>query len=121
MYNMRPGKMQSTAMLEKLVGVRLDEKSLSELDKAAARLGHDRSEALREAIGLYLEKALGMEVIYIRNIAKAKAKEEIRDYINKKGRAWLGDIADELRIDYELVARCVEELEREKAVEEVKK
>ena len=112
--------MQAT-VLEKLVGVRLDEKSLSDLDKAAARLGHDRSEALREAIDLYLEKALGMEVIYIRDISKSKAKEEIRDYINKKGRAWVGDIADELRIDYELVAACINELEKEKAVEEVKK
>jgi hypothetical protein len=39
--------------------------------------------------------------------------------LKSKERAWTGDIADELRLDYELVMKCIEELEAEDLAEEI--
>jgi hypothetical protein len=105
--------------MEKMIGARLDKQTLELFDGARSRLGHSISEAIREAIGLYVEHAKGVELIKIRSVPKEKAKLEIREYLKSKERAWTGDIADELRLDYELVMKCIEELEAEGLAEEI--
>jgi len=105
--------------MEKLIGSRIDDTTLHELDSAASKMGHSRSDALREAIKLYIEYAKGTEVIVIRDVPKKQAKGEIREYLRGKGRAWTGDIADDLRLDYELVLECLDELMAEERVEEI--
>lgn len=102
--------------MEHLIGARVDDETMYVFDSAARKVGLSRSEALREAIDLFINHAKGMKVIEMRDVSKSKAKKEIRTYLKERGSAWTGEISDELRIDFELVSKCVDELIEEKKI-----
>ena len=49
------------------------------------------------------EKLEAIEICELRNIPKKKAEEEIIGYSKKNGRCYPSDIADALKLDFDLV------------------
>ena len=82
----------------------------NELDVIVSKLKVSKAEAMREAIRHYAEYVRGLEVVKYRKITKRRAKAEIQKYLKKKEVAYASDIADDLRIDYELVVESLREL-----------
>lgn len=108
-----------SVMREKLVPVRLSEKTVRRLDRIAGKFGYrSRSDLIREALRHYTREVEAGEVIKLRAPPRGQAKREIRNYLKSKRSAWLDEIADDLRLDFQLVVELVEELEREGLVGE---
>jgi Arc/MetJ-type ribon-helix-helix transcriptional regulator len=104
---------------KKMIPVRLPEDLVERLDSMVARFGYSsRSDLIREAIQYYVREVESERIVRLRNISKARAKREVREYLKKRGKAWLDEIADELKIDFPLVVEVVEELEKEKLIAE---
>jgi len=59
------------------------------------------------------------QVIKLREISREEAKNEIRDYLKSRDKAWLDEIADDLRLDFAFVVDIIEELEKDGFVKEV--
>ncbi len=68
------------------------------------------SEFIRDAVR---EKLEDIEVMDLRDISHKEAKKEILNYIKSKGRAWTSEIADDLRLDLEIVVKVLNELSNE--------
>lgn len=68
------------------------------------------SEFIRDAVR---EKLEDIEVMDLRDISYKEAKKEILNYIKSKGRAWTSEIADDLRLDLEIVVKVLNELSNE--------
>jgi predicted ArsR family transcriptional regulator len=60
-----------------------------------------------------------IKVIKIRDISREEAKSEIRNYLKSRDKAWLDEIADNLRLDFAFVVEIIEELEKEGFVKEI--
>lgn len=106
-------------MKEKLVPVRLSEKTVEKLDQIVGKFGYrSRSDLIREALQHYTREVEAGEVIKLRAPPRKQAKREIRSYLKSRKSAWLDEIADELRLDFSLVVELVDELEREGLVGE---
>ncbi len=71
------------------------------------------SEFIRDAVR---EKLEDIEVIDLRDISYKQAKKEILDYIKSKGRAWTSEIADDLRLDLQVVINALKELSDEEKI-----
>ncbi|MFQ6056415.1 MAG: hypothetical protein ACE5KT_04610 [Methanosarcinales archaeon] len=72
------------------------------------------SDFLRDAVR---EKLDGIEIIELRDVDRETAKKEILDYYKKNERAYPSDVADDLRLDWDLVWEITEELEKEGQLE----
>jgi hypothetical protein len=55
-----------------------------------------------------------LEVVRIRDLPKAQARNEILEFLEKNDRAWVSGIADALRLDLSIVNSILEELWGEK-------
>ena len=105
---------------EVFLPVRIEREMLRELTQLGEKHGYkSRSELVREAIEDKITQLRGEEIVKIRKIPKSKAKKEILAYIRNKDRVYASDIAFDLRLDLGLVFGVVDELFKEKKVEEV--
>jgi metal-responsive CopG/Arc/MetJ family transcriptional regulator len=104
---------------EVFLPVRIEREMLKELTQLGEKHGYkSRSELVREAIGDKITQLRGEEIVKIRKISKSKAKKEILAYIRNKDRVYASDIAFDLRLDFGFVFEIIDELFKEKKVEE---
>ena len=68
------------------------------------------SEFIRDSVR---EKLEDIEVMDLRDVSYKEARKEILNYIKSKGRAWTSEIADDLRLDLEIVVKVLNELSNE--------
>ena len=54
-----------------------------------------------------------VKIIKIRDIPREEAKSEIRDYLKSRDKAWLDEIAEDLRLDFTLAVGIIEEWKKE--------
>lgn len=73
------------------------------LELISSRLGVSKAVAIREAIKTYAERVRGLKVVELREVSGKQAEKEVLVYLRKRGKAYTSEIADELRIDVELV------------------
>jgi len=94
-----------------VAGVRLTPRENKEIEKLVKMgLFVSPSEFIRLAVR---EKLESIKVIEIRKVSREKAKKEIIEYLKKKGKAYASDVADDLRLDLDLVFSIFDELEKE--------
>lgn len=105
----------------KMIPVKLSRGFVDRIDKIVDRSGYrSRSEFIRDALLHYTKEVEAEKVIRIRNISRKQAKREIREYLKTKEKAWMDEIADDLRLDFRLVAELIDELEKGRLVGEAK-
>ncbi len=109
------------AMKRATIPISLPIGEVKKIDDMRAKLGYrSRNEVIRESIRRFIEEVGEMRIIKLRDVPRERAKREILDYLRKKNVAYPSDIADELRLDYELVADIIRELWEGKEVEDIK-
>ena len=102
--------------MSQAAGTRLAEKTEQEIEKLVSQGFYmSRSEFIRDAVR---EKLTSFRVIQLREgVGSEQAKREILDYVREKGKAWTSEIADDLRLDLDLVRHVLDELQREGELE----
>jgi len=80
-------------------------------------MGLSKAEVIREAIDFYHNYVMGLKVIELREIPRKQAEKEILQYLKEKGKAWTSDIADDLRLDVDLVNSIMNDLVKRGMVE----
>jgi hypothetical protein len=66
------------------------------------------------------EKLAAIKVIECRDVDYETAKVEIAGYFQMKGEAYASDASTDLQLDYELVCKIMDDLEKEGKMEPVK-
>lgn len=113
---------QPTKISEKfnIIPIKLSENQVKKIDRIVDIFGYNSiTDFIREAINHYVKEVEVLKVIKIREIPREQAKKEIREYLKDQGRAWMDEIADNLKLDFPLVVELIEELEKEGFVAEV--
>jgi hypothetical protein len=100
------------------LNVILDSRNFSELvqeNRALLAEIRNLTRALSELISALKGKdeVAGGEVVILREIPRDQAKKEIVELFNKSGTLYFSDIAENLRLDLELVVQLCEELKKE--------
>lgn len=72
------------------------------------------SDFIREAVR---EKLAAIKVIECRDVDYETAKKEIAGYFQMKGEAYASDASTDLQLDYELVCKIMDDLEKEGQLE----
>ena len=106
-HNSKPGDNMSQA-----AGTRLPDKTEQQIDKLVRQGFYmSRSEFIRDAVR---EKLASVRVIQLReDVNFQQAKREVLEYVKTKGTVWTSEIANDLRLDLEVVAQALQDLERE--------
>lgn len=111
---------QAQTQKSRMIPIRLSDDRVNKIDGIVDTFGYkSRTDFIREAIEHYVKEVETVKVVKIRNIPKEQAKKEIRDYLRNREKAWMDEIADDLRLDFPFVVEMIEELERENFVKEV--
>ncbi|MDI6826273.1 MAG: ribbon-helix-helix protein, CopG family [Candidatus Aenigmarchaeota archaeon] len=87
------------------------------IEKICEKMGLNKAEVIREAIDFYHNYVMGLKVIELREISREQAEREILQYLKEKGKAWTSDIADDLRLDIDLVNKIMNDLVKKGMVE----
>lgn len=99
--------------------IRIESERVREIDNIARRFGYrSRSDLIREAIDDKLAQLRGAKILQVRNLSRARAKREILEYIRGKDLVYASDVAEALRLDLRLTFDVVDELFRERKIEE---
>lgn len=94
-----------------LVSARLSPKEVEEIEKLVEEGFYmNVADLVRMAVR---EKLEAIKVIDVRDVEKEKAKKEIIGYLKENQKAYPSDIADALRLDFDLVIEIVKELVKE--------
>ena len=102
---------------EQIIPIRFNKDEIGKIDKLLQKSGaKSRSEFIREAVRHYLDSVGEMKVITIRKISKEQAKKEILEFLKERKEADTFDIANELRLDINVVIRSLRELWEERRV-----
>ncbi|MBE0516848.1 MAG: ribbon-helix-helix protein, CopG family [Methanophagales archaeon] len=111
---------QTQTSKARMIPIRLPEVQVNKIDEIVDTFGYkSRTDFIREAIEHYVKEVELVKVIKIRAISREEAKSEIREYLKSRDKAWLDEIADDLRLDFAFVVEIIEELEREGFVKDV--
>ena len=104
--------MQKVTEKETIVPVRFPKQELQKIDEAAKRVGaKSRSAFIRQAAEKYVEEVGGLKVIEIREKVDIKdVRSEILAYLKEHKEAETFDIANDLRLDLELIVKVLKEL-----------
>jgi predicted DNA-binding protein len=104
--------MQKTIEKEAIVPVRFSKSEIEKIDKAVERLGaKSRSSFIREATEKYVQEVGGLKVVEIREkVSLQDAEAEILAYLRERKEAETYDIANDLRLDLDLVVKALKEL-----------
>lgn len=97
------------------IATRLSPKELEEIERLV-KMGFymNTADFVRQSVR---EKLESVEVIELRDVSKKKAKEEIIDYMRKHPKCYPSEIADALRVDFDIVLSVVKALIKEGRVQ----
>lgn len=102
-------------MTTQMMGVRLTEREEEEINRLVkAGMYVSVSEFIRDSV----RKNIAMlKAIEFRDVSKATARKEILEYMGKHKEAYASDVAEELRLDFDLVFTVMKELGGEGVIE----
>ncbi len=101
----------------KVVGAKLTKNEIGQINKlVAAGLYLNPSDFIREAVR---EKLAAIKVIEYRDLDYESAKKEVAGYFQMKGEAYASDASTDLQLDYVLVCKIMDDLEKEGRMETV--
>ena len=104
------GTMQKQKESE-LVSARLSPKELEEIEKLVEEGFYmNTADFVRTAIR---EKLEAVKVIDVRDVGYEKAKKEIIEYLKNNKKSYPSEVADALRLDFDLVLSIIKELIKE--------
>jgi Arc/MetJ-type ribon-helix-helix transcriptional regulator len=99
----------------KVVGAKLTRNEIDQINKLVeAGLYLNPSDFIREAVR---EKLAAIKVIEYRDVDYETAKKEVAGYFKMKGEAYASDASTDLELDYELVCKIMDDLEKEGKME----
>ena len=102
----------------KVVGAKLTPNEIGQINKLVeAGLYLNPSDFIRDAVR---EKLAAIKVIQYRDLDYETAKREVAGYFQMKGEAYASDASTDLELDYELVCKIMDDLEKEGKMEAVK-
>ena len=102
----------------KVVGAKLTPNEISQINKLVeAGLYLNPSDFIRDAVR---EKLAAIKVIQYRDLDYETAKKEVAGYFQMKGEAYASDASTDLELDYELVCKIMDDLEKEGKMEAVR-
>ena len=100
-----------------MVGAKLTPNEIGQINKLVeAGLYLNPSDFVRDAVR---ERLGAIKVIQYRDLDYAGAKKEAAGYFGMKGEAYASDASTELELDYDLVCRIMDDLEKEGKMEAV--
>jgi Arc/MetJ-type ribon-helix-helix transcriptional regulator len=101
----------------KVVGAKLTRNEIDQINKLVeAGLYLNPSDFIRDAVR---EKLAAIKVIEYRDVDYDAAKKEVAGYFQMKGEAYASDASADLQLDYELVCKIMDDLEKEGKMETV--
>jgi Arc/MetJ-type ribon-helix-helix transcriptional regulator len=99
----------------KVVGTKLTRNEIDQINKLVeSGLYLNPSDFVREAVR---EKLAAIKVIEYRDVDYETAKKEVAGYFQMKGEAYASDASTDLQLDYDLVNKIMDELEKEGKIE----
>lgn len=99
----------------KVVGAKLTQNEIGQINKLVeAGFYLNPSDFIREAVR---EKLAAIKVIEYRDVDYQTAKKEVAGYFQMKGEAYASDASTDLELDYELVIKIMDDLEKEGKME----
>lgn len=99
----------------KVLGAKLTRREIDQINRLVeAGLYLNPSDFIREAVR---EKLTMIKVIEYRDVDYETAKKEVAGYFQMKGEAYASDASTDLQLDYELVCKIMDELEKEGCME----
>ena len=99
----------------KVVGAKLTRNEIDQINRLVeAGLYLNPSDFIRDAVR---EKLATIKVIEYRDVDYETAKKEVAGYFQMKGEAYASDASTDLQLDYELVCKIMDELEKEGRLE----
>ena len=101
----------------KVVGSKLTRNEISQINKLVeAGLYLNSSDFIRDAVR---EKLAAIKVIEYLDVDYETAKKEVAGYFQMKGEAYASDASTDLQLDYELVCKIMDDLEKEGKMETI--
>jgi len=101
----------------KVVGAKLTRNEVDQINRLIeAGLYLNPSDFIREAVR---EKLAAIKVIEYRDVDYETAKKEVAGYFQMKGEAYASDASTDLQLDYELVCKIMDDLEKEGKMEAI--
>ena len=101
----------------KVVGAKLTRNEISQINKLVeAGLYLNSSDFIRDAVR---EKLAAIKVIEYLDVDYETAKKEVAGYFQMKGEAYASDASTDLQLDYELVCKIMDDLEKEGKMETI--
>ena len=102
----------------RVVGTKLTSNEIDQINRlVAAGLYLNHSDFMRQAVR---EKLAAIKVIQYRDLDYDTAKKEVAGYFQMKGEAYASDASTDLELDYDLVCRIMDDLEKEGKMEAVR-
>jgi Arc/MetJ-type ribon-helix-helix transcriptional regulator len=98
----------------KVVGAKLTRNEIGQNKLVEAGFYLNPSDFIREAVR---EKLSAIKVIEYRDIDYETAKKEVAGYFKMKGEAYASEASTDLELDYELVCKIMDDLEKEGKME----
>ena len=99
----------------KVVGAKLTRNEIGQINKLiGAGLYLNSSDFISEAVR---EKLSAIKVIEYRDVDYETAKKEVAGYFKMKGEAYASEASTDLELDYELVCKIMDDLEKEGQME----
>ena len=99
----------------KVVGAKLTRNEIGQINKLVeAGFYLNPSDFIREAVR---EKLSAIKVIEYRDVDYETAKKEVAGYFKMKGEAYASEASTDLELDYELVCKIMDDLEKEGQME----
>ena len=101
----------------KVVRAKLTPNEIGQINKLVeASLYLNPSDFIRDAVR---EKLAAIKVIQYRDLDYEAAKKEVAGYFRMKGEAYASDASTDLELDFDLVCRIMDDLEKEGKMEAV--
>lgn len=102
----------------KVMGTKLTRNEINQINKLVeAGFYLNPSDFIREAVR---DKLAAIKVIECRDVDYETAKKEVAGYFRMKGEAYASDASTDLQLDYDLVCRIMDDLEKEGQLEALK-
>jgi len=99
----------------KVVGAKLTRDEIEQINRLVeVGLYLNPTDFVREAVS---EKLLTIKVVECRDVDYETSKREVAEYFRMRGEAYASDASADLQLDYELVCRIMDDLEREGKME----
>jgi Arc/MetJ-type ribon-helix-helix transcriptional regulator len=102
----------------KVMGTKLTRNEIDQINKLVeAGFYLNPSDFIREAVR---DKLAAIKVIECRDVDYEAVKKEVAGYFKMKGEAYASDASTDLQLDYDLVCKIMDDLEKEGRLEAMK-